>query len=207
MNATLDGVTNNGVFEAGDGSSNFTTNLLNVITNNGTLRMNSGVGGALATSIALGNDVTLAGSGVLAMSNSANNTIYGSPSSFRLTNSATHTIAGSGNVGVAQMALTNQGLIVATQPTPLIVQPNSSGVINTGTLRADGGTLDLRGTVLQHGWHARCAQQLHRCSCPALRSQVARSPSSTGGLLRTAPGPARPARRRDAERHVRRGRR
>jgi len=188
-NGTLDGVTNNGVFETGDGSSNFTTTLRNVITNNGTLRMNSGVGGNLATGIALGNDVTLAGGGVLTMSNAANNTIYGAPSTTRLTNSATHTISGSGNIGNAQMALTNQGLIVATQTTPLIIQPNSSGVINTGTLRANGGTLDLRGLFTNAGGTLEALDgsssilQLYGATVAG-----GTLTSSSGGLLRTAPG-------------------
>ena len=49
----LDSVTLNGTYVAGDGTSNTTTRLVNTINNNGTLAMNSGVGGGLTTSLVL----------------------------------------------------------------------------------------------------------------------------------------------------------
>ena len=177
----------NSTYEAGSGTSNTTTRLANTITNTGTLAMNSGVGGGLATSLVLTTDVTLTGGGVLTMGNAANNAVSGNNGTQRLTNAAGHTIRGSGNIGAAAMALTNQGVIVATQATPLIVQPNATGVTNTGTLRADGGTLDLRGLFTNTGG-----------TIDATNGSIAQLTNATvvggtlttsaGGLLRTTPG-------------------
>ncbi len=181
-------MTLNGTYVAGDGSSNTTTQLVGTITNNGTLAMNSSVGGNLATDLVLyQSDVTLAGSGVLTMANAANNSISGFNGNERLTNSATHTIAGSGNIGGAAMSLTNQGLIVATQTTPLIMQPNSSGVINTGTLRADGGTLDLRGMFYNTGGtlDARNGSILQLTNATVAGGTLT---TSANGLMLTTPG-------------------
>ena len=186
--STLDGVTLNGNYVAGDGSSNTVTRLRNTITNNGTLRLNSGVNGGLAASLVLfQSDATLTGNGTLTMANGTANSIYGGTGTERLTNSAGHTIQGAGNIGAALLALTNQGLIAATQATPLIIQPNSSGVINTGTLRADGGTLDLRGLFTNAGGtlDARNGSVLQLTNATVTGGTLQ---SSNGGLLRTTPG-------------------
>ena len=46
-----------------------------------------------------------------------------------------------------QIAITNAGLIVANQPAGMDINPNASGMINTGTVRATGGaTLNLTGS-------------------------------------------------------------
>ena len=45
------------------------------------------------------------------------------------------------------IAITNAGLIVANQPASLDINPNATGMINTGTLRAaSGATLNLSGS-------------------------------------------------------------
>ena len=101
-------------------------------------------GGANSTLLKVsGGDVSLSGGGTVTLSDSANNLILGTASTDRLIN-VDQTIAGSGNIGGNFMGLTNQGTIIANQPTLLIIDPSSSSdVTNTGVLRADGGTLRL----------------------------------------------------------------
>jgi hypothetical protein len=142
--ATLNGVT----IAAGSqfvGANNSITTLQSTITNNGTMALAST--GLTAGFLISGSNVTLTGSGVLTMSDSLGNRIGGSAAS-RLVNDVGHTIQGSGFVGADQIAITNQGLIVANQPTLLEINPNASGMINTGTLRAtNGATLQLTGAT------------------------------------------------------------
>ncbi len=139
--ATLNGVT----VSSGSqfvGAPNSQTTLVGTITNNGTMTLAST---GFAADFVLSGDVTLTGSGVVSLSDNAGNRILGGAAS-RLINDATHTIAGSGQIGGQQIAITNAGLIVANQPTALVIDPNATGMINTGTLRADGGaTLYLTG--------------------------------------------------------------
>ena len=139
--ATLNGVT----VSSGSqfvGAPNSQTTLVGTITNNGTMALAST---GFAADFVLSGDVTLTGSGVVSLSDNAGNRILGGAAS-RLINDATHTIAGSGQIGAQQIAITNAGLIVANQPTALVIDPNATGMINTGTLRADGGaTLYLTG--------------------------------------------------------------
>ena len=92
-----------------------------------------------------GGDVSLSGGGTVTLSDSVNNLIQGTASADRLIN-VDQTIQGSGNFGGNTMGLTNQGTIIADQPTVLIIDPSSSSdVTNTGVPRADGGTLRLSG--------------------------------------------------------------
>ncbi len=139
---TLDGVTLNGTYLVGDGSANSNSYLRNSLVNNGTLALSSGAAGSLATTLLLGTDVTISGTGSLTMSDSANNTVRGNTGTERLTNAAGHTIQGSGSLGFGGfLAITNQGTISANQSTPLIFRTNADGVLNTGTIQArDGGT-------------------------------------------------------------------
>ena len=124
------------------GADNSQTTLLNTITNHGTMALAST---GLAADLFISGDVTLTGGGAVLMGNHLGNRIRGGASG-RLINDATHTIAGSGQIGAQQIAITNAGLIVANQATELVVDPNASGMINTGTLRAtNGATLFLTG--------------------------------------------------------------
>jgi len=111
------------------------------ITNNGTLSLNSAGG---FCDLRIDSDITLAGTGTLAMSNNQFNRIFGNVATRRLTNAST--IRGSGAVCSNLMALTNQGLIQADQTTPLTIDPSTTGAVNTGTLRAtNAATLVLTG--------------------------------------------------------------
>ena len=139
--ATLNGVTvsSGSRFLNADNSQ---TTLLNTITNRGTMELASTGNGA---DLFISGDVTLTGGGAVLMGNHINNRIRGGATG-RLINDATHTIAGSGQIGSQQIAITNAGLIVANQATELVVDPNATGMINTGTLRAaNGATLFLTG--------------------------------------------------------------
>jgi hypothetical protein len=88
----------------------------------------------------LGN-VTLDGTGVLSMSNVAQNRIFGDTGSEVLTNGASHTIAGSGQLGVGSVSLINIGTVLANQSTALTIQPNGTGATNNGTFQANSGSL------------------------------------------------------------------
>src|SRR4029077_12291387 len=94
---------------------------------------------------AMGN-VTLAGTGVVTMSNNSQNFIFGNAPATILTNQ--ETIQGSGNIGDAQMALVNSGTINANNgigSNTLIIQV-SNGATNTGTIEATlGSNLVLQG--------------------------------------------------------------
>ena len=82
------------------------------------------------------------------MGNHDRNRVLNGSATGTLTNAAGHTIQGAGQLGVNLIGLVNQGLILANQPTPLVIDPSAAGLINTGTLRAtSGGTLQLTGNV------------------------------------------------------------
>lgn len=109
------------------------------ITNNGTINLSS-IGSN--TDLRLDADLSLTGAGAVVMSNLSTNRIRSDVGTRRLTNAST--IRGSGQIGVDSMALTNQGLIIADQPTTLSIDPSPTGAINTGTMRAaSGGVLTL----------------------------------------------------------------
>jgi fibronectin-binding autotransporter adhesin len=138
--ATLNGVTlASGAQFIGSNAS--TTTLIGTINNGGTITLSSG---GNATDLAMSGNVTLTGSGGVLMGNGINNRILGAG---RLINDFGHTIQGGGQIGVNQIAITNSGLIVANQPAGMVIDPNATGMINTGTVRVTGGaTLDLTGS-------------------------------------------------------------
>lgn len=106
-----------------------------VIHNAGIMRLEST---ASLTDFRLsGGPVTLTGGGVVIMSDHANNRIYGtSGGSLQILNQI---VRGAGQIGVNTTALTNQGTIIADQPTALSIDPSSSPMVNTGALRAQSG--------------------------------------------------------------------
>ena len=107
-----------------------------IYSNEGSLTLSS-VGNFTDLKVS-GGDVTLNGGGTIALSNNANNRIYGGGGSDRLV-LASGTIRGSGQIGVGLMGLTNQGTIKADQTTSLTIDPSALGVTNTGRLRAEAG--------------------------------------------------------------------
>jgi fibronectin-binding autotransporter adhesin len=112
------------------------------ITNNGAITLSSGGNG---TDLIIGASATLSGTGTVTLSNNANNIIEGSAATDVLTVGSAQTISGAGNIGNNSLALSNAGIINATQTTPLYID-TSNGTTNTGTLEATaGGTLILYG--------------------------------------------------------------
>ncbi len=112
------------------------------ITNNGAITLNSINN---ATDLIIGASSTLGGTGTITMSNNGNNFIYGSAATDVLTVGSGQNISGAGNIGDNSLALSNAGIIDATQPNALYID-TSNGTINTGTLEATaGGTLILYG--------------------------------------------------------------
>jgi hypothetical protein len=112
------------------------------ITNDGAITLSSAGNG---TDLIIGASASLSGTGTVTLSNNANNGIEGSAATDVLTVGSGQTISGAGDIGENQMALTNGGIINATQSTPLYVD-TSNGTTNTGTLEATGG-----GTLILYG--------------------------------------------------------
>ncbi|TVR95524.1 MAG: hypothetical protein EA406_13810, partial [Rhodospirillales bacterium] len=146
--ATLEDLTNEGLVRINNA---FTGRIEGTIDNTGEIRLNS-IGST--TELVILDDVTLAGDGVLSMSNVAVNRIFGNAATNVLTNTSDHTIRGSGQLGVNSMGLINQGLILADQSAGLTVQLNNAdGIerVNEGTMRAsDGATLTIASTNLDN---------------------------------------------------------
>ncbi len=138
-------VTNAGLLSVANGTSLF---VVGTLQNTGTLQLSST---AQTTDLRpAGGEVFLTGGGVVTMSNTAANRIIGSLSSDRLIN-VDNTIRGSGQICANFFNVTNQALIVADQPTTLVIDPPSGGdFTNTGTVRADGGTLRLENGLLHN---------------------------------------------------------
>ncbi|MFG0330750.1 MAG: beta strand repeat-containing protein [Phycisphaerales bacterium] len=86
---------------------------------------------------------TLTGGGRIILSDNAQNWIYGLNDGSLV--NVDNTIEGGGHLGFDRTPITNQATIVANTSTPFIIDPDSTtGLTNTGNLRADGGTLRLR---------------------------------------------------------------
>ena len=143
--AVLHTVTNNANLAQNEGSI---LDLIGAITNNGTIVMPAT---HFVTQIKLlSGDVTLGGTGTLTLMHSPLNQIIAANGLDRLTIGSGQTVRGTGDVGVGMMALTNNGKIIADQPTSLTIHPNASGFLNTGTLQAAAGsTLDVVGGYKQ----------------------------------------------------------
>jgi hypothetical protein len=108
-------------------------------TNQGTISVGSGNGiGILSSS---GRTTTLSGGGTINFTNSGSR-LAGSGNTLVNVDNAIH---GMGGIGTGTLAITNQALIDANNPSaPLIVQSNSTGVVNSGTMQASsGGNLQL----------------------------------------------------------------
>jgi len=115
--------------------------------NNTSLRVSGTLVNTLYNMNSLGNtsnlfaegDLLLTGGGEIVMNTSTQNRILGASNTDRLTN-ADNFIHGTGQIGVNQLKLTNQGVIEADDPdSVLIIDPFGDGQINTGVFRASGG--------------------------------------------------------------------
>ena len=145
--ATLRTLTTNGAINVENGGA---LSLDGAITNNGTIALNAS---SSFTDLSLGS-VTLNGSGSLVLAAAdgfASNARVTGPGTPTLTNAATHTIAGTGNLGSGVVVVTNAGLVTANvNGRTLRVDPDNAAAVtftNTGTLRAEnGGILSLSGS-------------------------------------------------------------
>ena len=161
-NASLDGsepglgaITTAGNLQVVNGQTAY---LNGAISNTGTITIDSvGNGTALRLGTQL---VTLTGGGTLAMSDNANNYLYGNQGYFVLDN-VNNTISGAGQLGDGQMALTNTGTIDANGTVALVLNTGAYNVINgaggvieataTGGLAFSSGIFSNAGTVAAAG--------------------------------------------------------
>ncbi len=138
----FDGVTNTGHMYLPDGSGS--GRFLGTITNNATIEM---AAGSWIRRIYIEGAVVLQGNGELLMGPSNTVGIRGYTSSGdSLTNAASHTIRGGGEVGTDNLGITNHGLVDADSSVEELRMnpPDSVNVINDGVLEAsDGGSLYL----------------------------------------------------------------
>jgi phosphodiesterase/alkaline phosphatase D-like protein len=119
--------------------------LQGAITNKGTLAISAVTSSA---NVQLSGNVSLSGGGSVTMSNNTSNFIIGAGNT--LTN-VDNTIQGAGQV-VNLAKLVNNGLILANQPTALVIQSNVTTTDNTGTLEATAGAvLALSATATNEG--------------------------------------------------------
>ena len=150
-NQSIVGVTNLGTFTL---RNNDDINVYGTILNQGTISMQS-VGNFTDVRIDSSNDsaTTLAGGGELVMGGHLNNRIYGINGLRRLVNGPDHTIRGGGQFGInLNLVLTNQGVIVADNPTsPLTIDLIESDNQNDAELQAHNGKLVIYATPLDNG--------------------------------------------------------
>jgi len=136
QNGTLDGTantpTNTGMF--------IVSNQYNLITQ-GTINNTGTIALGDQSCIEMSQPTTLTGAGKVTMTSSS--CIFGLGNPF--TNQST--IEGAGTIGDSNpMPITNDGTIIANQTSPLIIQPDSTGFTNYGTLIVDPrGTLTING--------------------------------------------------------------
>ena len=77
--------------------------------------------------------------------------IFGSDSSVTFTN-VDNTISGGGQFGDGQMALVNEGTIIADGSNALVIDTGSNAIVNTGTLEALGlGGLVVHSDLVNEG--------------------------------------------------------
>lgn len=119
-----------------------------VYDNVGTIALNGAPGGVSILQLngsGAGGNVSLTGGGGLFLGgDSVNNQVLGAGE--RLIN-VDNLIYGGGLLGVGRIAITNKsmGTIQSTGPLgPLVIQPNAAGLINGGTIKTQGATLDLQ---------------------------------------------------------------
>ena len=131
--STVENLTNHGVINQINAATLHTAGQFN---NTGTYFMNSINN---PTDLILDSDTVLDGGGVINMTNSNQNRIYGATGTETFTN-VDNTIRGSGHIGDDLTTLINEGTIVADQSIELRIDPSTAGgMTNSGTLRAENG--------------------------------------------------------------------
>jgi fibronectin-binding autotransporter adhesin len=105
----------------------------------------------LFSSLSITGNVTLAGSGTVAMNNASLAKIIGSPNTSRLTIGVGQTIRGKGLVGDGSIGFTNDGTIHSDDGGLIVVRPSTAGVTNstTGVIKTStGSSLKLLGNTM-----------------------------------------------------------
>jgi hypothetical protein len=143
MNAGINNLTINSGDSLSIGNARVLTINGTSIANAGSLSLNSSP--SFTELVIAAPNVTLSGGGTLTLSNSANNVIIGASATDTLTNQ--QTITGAGNIGDNRMTLVNSGTINASQSAGLTLEANG-GTINTGIIKATGGSLTLTGMTV-----------------------------------------------------------
>ncbi len=129
--------------------------LAGTINNTGSIVENAGTN---TTDIRLTTQtVTLTGGGQLAMSNSANNRIFGNSNAAQTLDNVNNTISGAGQIGVGQMQLINAATILANASAGMTIntaggnlQNTSTGLIESagsGSIVFSSGVLSNQGTI------------------------------------------------------------
>ncbi|MBL9118713.1 MAG: hypothetical protein JNL80_02220 [Phycisphaerae bacterium] len=121
-----------------------------LLANEGTFTIGS-FGGT--TDFRVETNTLFTGEGVVAGTNTTANRLYGVGPAVRLTNSGTHTIAGSMQLGANQLRLTNEGLVEADLPGGISVDlTDGAGInFNSGTMRSTAGAkLTVFNTTLEN---------------------------------------------------------
>jgi hypothetical protein len=123
--------------------------LSGIITNTGTIALDSA-----GTETHLGliqNGITLQGGGQVILSDNSENLISGTIPSVTLTN-VDNTMSGAGHLGAGQMALINNGTIIAIGTHALVIDTGPNAVTNAGTLEATGsGGLIVNSNITNSG--------------------------------------------------------
>ncbi len=185
-NVFLTGLTLAGTYNV---QNNAATEINGTITNNGVINL-QGTGNVteLYVTSAGSGSATLAGTGSIVLGTGAGNQFSG-VSGTSLT--IDQNVSGVGNIGAAQLTLTNNSIIDANiSPTvsaaPLYIQPGGGGMTNTKTLEAtNGGNLTLLGGSINNAGGTIQAVGSDSGSNPStvvLTSNV----SITGGTLTTS---------------------
>jgi VCBS repeat-containing protein len=123
--------------------------LSGTIENTGTITLNSA--GSETDLELIEHGITLDGHGQVVLSDSSENFIFGTASDVTLTN-VNNTISGAGHLGNGQMALINEGTIIATGTNSLEIGTGTNALTNSGTLEATGsGGLVINSDVANSG--------------------------------------------------------
>lgn len=141
LNATFDGVMLEGIASLANGR---TLDVFNSLTNNGLITVNPGGNGS-ATQIDFENSGALLGNGTVLLDSLDSRARLRTAAGATMTNSATHTIRGWGQI---EAALINDGEVIADEPGQAI-NMNLDDKVNNSTMRAvDTGSIVLSSITL-----------------------------------------------------------
>jgi len=179
---SLANITNNGTLRLVNNSG---ITLNGTLTNNGTVQMQS-VGNL--TDLVINGAQSVLGSGTIELSNFSANRITGVGGVLRLGSGQNLQGAGTIGAGAAGFSMLNEGAMIATGSSGLLINA-TGGITNTGTLRADGGALQLQTTVNSTGGviEARSGSQVQLLN-GAVINNASFSATGAGSLITTVNG-------------------